>query len=355
MAIQITGTGCYIPSSIEKNENFQQHQFLNSDGSSFKYENNVIIEKFKAITGIGERRYAYDHLTSSDLGFFAAEKAIEDADIDPETLDYIIVAHNFGDVKHNTIQSDILPCLASRIKHSLRIKNPKCVAYDILFGCPGWVEGVIQAQAFIKAGMAKRCLVIGSETLSRVVDKHDRDSMIYSDGAGAAIIEVIDDGRTDTGILAHESASFTYDEAYYLHFGNSNNKTLCPDTRYIKMDGRKIYEFALSNVPQAMKSCLDKSGIDISEVKKIFIHQANEKMDEAILKRFYRLYKTEIPEDIMPMSIHKFGNSSVATVPTLFDLVKNNKLDQHQLEKGDVVMFASVGAGMHINAIVYRY
>ena len=121
------------------------------------------------------------------------------------------------------------------------------------------------------------------------------------------------------------------------------------------MDGRKIYEFALSNVPQAMKSCLDKSGIDISEVKKIFIHQANEKMDEAILKRFYRLYKTDIPEGIMPMSIHKFGNSSVATVPTLFDLVKNNKLDQHQLEEGDVIMFASVGAGMHINAIVYRY
>ncbi|MEM9678833.1 MAG: ketoacyl-ACP synthase III, partial [Bacteroidota bacterium] len=137
MVIRITGTGSYIPSSIEKNENFQQHQFLNSDGSTFKYENDVIIEKFKAITGIGERRYAYDHLTASDLGFFAAEKAIEDAGIDPETIDYIIVAHNFGDVKHNTIQSDILPCLASRVKHSLRIKNPKCVAYDILFGCPG--------------------------------------------------------------------------------------------------------------------------------------------------------------------------------------------------------------------------
>ena len=285
--------------------------------------------------------------------FFAAEKAIDDANIDPETIDYIIVAHNFGDVKHNTIQSDILPALASRIKHSLRIKNPKCVAYDILFGCPGWVEGVIQAKAFIKAGMAKKCLVIGAETLSRVVDKHDRDSMIFSDGAGATIVEL--DENAEGGILAHESASFTYDEAYYLYFGNSNNKTLCPDTRYIKMDGRKIYEFALTNVPKAMKACLDDSGVDISEVKKIFIHQANEKMDEAILKRFYRLYRAEIPKDIMPMSIQKYGNSSVATVPTLFDLVKNNKLGNHSLSKGDVVIFASVGAGMHINAIVYRY
>jgi len=352
MNIKITGTGSYIPDSIEKNENFHKHEFLNSDGTTIEHANEVIVEKFKAITGIAERRYVKDHLTSSDLGFFAAEKAIADANIDPETIDYIIVAHNFGDVKANTIQSDLLPCLASRVKHSLRIKNPKCVAYDILFGCPGWIEGVIQAKAFIEAGMAKRCLVIGSETLSRVVDKHDRDSMIYSDGAGAAIIEATNE---EGGILTHETASFTYDEAYYLFFGNSNKQELCRDTRYIKMHGRKIYEFALNNVPNAMKTCLDNSGVSIKNVKKIFIHQANEKMDEAIIKRFYRLYKMSAPEDIMPMSIHKLGNSSVATVPTLFDLVKNNKLENHKLTKGDVIIFASVGGGMHINAIVYKY
>ncbi len=352
MNIKITGTGSYIPSTVEKNENFHNHEFLNTDGSVITSPNEVIVEKFKSITGISERRYAKNHLNSSDLGFFAAEKAIEDANIDPETIDYIIVAHNFGDVKHGTIQSDFLPSLASRIKHSLRIKNPKCIAYDLLFGCPGWIEGVIQAQAFIKSGMAKRCLVIGTETLSRVVDKHDRDAMIFSDGAGATIIEATDD---EGGILTHETASFTYDEAYYLFFGNSNNQELDKDTRYIKMDGRKIYEFALINVPKAMKTCLDNSGVDITDVKKIFIHQANEKMDEAILKRFYRLYKTEIPEDIMPMSIQKLGNSSVATVPTLFDLVKNKQLKNHKLNKGDVVIFASVGAGMHINAIVYQY
>ncbi len=352
MAVKITGTGSFIPKSIERNEDFHQHEFLNVDGSKIDYPNEVIVEKFKAITGIVERRYADNQLTSSDLGFLAAQKAIDDADIDMETIDYIICAHNFGDVKHDTIQSDILPCLASRIKHRLRIKNPKCVAYDILFGCPGWVEGVIQAQAFINAGMAIRCLVVGSETLSRVVDVHDRDSMIYSDGAGASIVEAVEGAD---GILAHETASFTYDEAYYLFFGNSNNKNLCPNTRYIKMHGRKIYEFALTNVAQAMKDCLDKSGVDISQVKKVLIHQANEKMDEAIIKRFYRLYKAKVPEGIMPMSIHKLGNSSVATVPTLFDLIRNNKLDDHQINDGDVIIFASVGAGMHINAIVYKY
>ena len=120
------------------------------------------------------------------------------------------------------------------------------------------------------------------------------------------------------------------------------------------MYGRKIYEFAVSHVPQAMKACLDKTGISINEVKKIFIHQANEKMDEAIVKRFYAAYGLKAPEGIMPMNIHKMGNSSVATIPTLFDMVKNGKIENQHIQKGDVVIFASVGAGMNINAIVYR-
>jgi 3-oxoacyl-[acyl-carrier-protein] synthase-3 len=264
------------------------------------------------------------------------------------------LAHNFGDVKNTSIQSDILPSLASRVKHRLGIKNAECVAYDILFGCPGWVQGVIQAEAFIKSGMAKKCLVIGTETLSRVLDPHDRDSMIYSDGAGACIVEAIE-GNSNSGILSHAAQTDTLDECYYLFFGKSYDKSKDSNISYIKMFGRKIYEYGLNKVPLAMKTAVDKSGVDISEVKKIFIHQANEKMDEAIIKRFYRLYKTDIPEGVMPMSIHRLGNSSVATVPTLFDLVKHGKIENQEINKGDVVIFASVGAGMNINAIVYRY
>ena len=103
-----------------------------------------------------------------------------------------------------------------------------------------------------------------------------------------------------------------------------------------------------------MATCLEKSGIDISEVKKILIHQANEKMDEAIIERFYRIYKQSTPEDILPMSIHKLGNSSVATVPTLYDLLVKGNVKNHSIQKGDIILFASVGAGMNINAIVYR-
>ena len=349
----ITGTGTYIPLLKKENATFLNNRFLNEDGTSFSSENEVIIEKFKGITGIEERRYAKPEFSASDLGFFAAQKAIEEAKINSEELDYIILAHNFGDVKKNAIQSDILPSLATRVKYRLGIENPNCVAYDILFGCPGWIEGVIQAQAFIKAGIAKKCLVIGAETLSRVVDKHDRDSMIYSDGAGACIVEASE--NSSSGILSHATQTFTKEEAYFLHFGNSFDKNEDENVRYIKMNGRKIYEFALTNVPLAMKLALDKSGISIDEVKKIFIHQANEKMDEAIVKRFFRLYKKPTPEGVMPMSIHKLGNSSVATVPTLLDLVLKGKIENQQVNKGDVIILASVGAGMNINAIVYRY
>lgn len=352
MKIKITGIGSYIPEKKINNTDFDKHIFLNEDGSPFAYPNEVVIKKFKGITGIEKRRYAEDHYNTSDLAFFAAEKAIKNAKINPETIDYIIFAHNFGDVKCGTAQSDIIPSLATRVKNKLEIKNPKCVAYDILFGCPGWIEGVLQANAFIKSGMAKRCLVIGAETLSRVVDDHDRDSMIYSDGAGAAIIEASED---EAGMLSYESATYANDEAGFLFFGKSYNPDLDPDIRYIKMYGRKIYEFAISQVPAAMKSCLDKSGINITDVKKILIHQANEKMDEAIIQRFYKLYDKTAPADIMPMSIHELGNSSVATVPTLYDLLMRGEIKDHEINKGDVIIFASVGAGMNINAFVYRH
>ena len=350
---KITGTGAFIPSVIKKNKDFLNKEFLNENGTPFSSETDEIIEKFKAITGIEERRYAKPEFNTSDLAFFAAENAIKDANINKEDLDYIIVAHNFGDVNNGSNQTDLLPSLATRVKHKLGVENPNCVAYDILFGCPGWVEAIIQAHAFMKAGMASKCLVIGAETLSRVVDENDRDSMIFSDGAGACILESTEE--EGIGILSHASQTYAQEEAFFLYNGKSYNTSKESDTRYIKMLGRKIYEFALVNVPLAMKIALDKSGVSIDDVKKVFIHQANEKMDEGIIKRFFRLFKKKVPEGVMPMNIHKLGNSSVATVPTLLDLVLKGQIENQKVNKGDVVIFTSVGAGMSLNAIVYRF
>jgi len=354
--VLITGTGSYVPTEIVTNKDFAKNEFYDEGGVPFDIPHEEIAEKFKAITGIEERRYVSDNLVASDIGTIAAEIALDDAGADREEIDQLIVAHNFGDVQKGTIQTDIVPSLAARIKHALGIKNNACVAYDVTFGCPGWIQGIIQAEAFIRSGQAKKCLVVATETLSRVLDMHDRDSMIYADGAGACVVEGIESEQKE-GILSSSMSSHTLNEAHFLFLGKSNLKETDPRIRYIKMYGRKIYEFALTHVPAAMKAAMDKAGADIQEVKKIFIHQANEKLDFEVIKRFYRLYKIrQLPENIMPMSIHLLGNSSVATVPTLYDRVRKGICeDHHKLNKGDLVLMASVGAGMNINCIAYRY
>ena len=349
----IKGLGSYIPEIIKTNKDFENNTFFNDKNELIEGGGELITRKFKKITGIEERRYASDDLDASTLGFYAAQKAIEDARIDKEQIDHIIVAQNFGDVEVGNIQSEFMPSLASKIKQKLKIHNPSAVAYDVIFGCPGWVQGVIQADSFLKTGICKNALIVGCETLSRVVDEHDRDSMIFSDGAGACILSLNPD-NDDRGIASFSSVTHAIEEADYLFCGVSNMPN-SDRTKYIKMHGRKIYEYALSNVPLAMKDALDKSEYAISEVKKVFIHQANEKMDEAIIHRFYKLYEQVPPKNVMPMSIHKLGNSSVATVPTLMDLVKRGKLDDHTITEGDVCIIASVGAGMNINAIVYKF
>jgi 3-oxoacyl-[acyl-carrier-protein] synthase-3 len=178
--------------------------------------------------------------------------------------------------------------------------------------------------------------------------------MIFADGAGAAIIEGREED-TKRGILSHATVSHTKEERDFLYIGESNNKFGNNGTKYIKMNGHKIYSYSLTEVPKAMKYCLDKIDLPLTAINKILIHQANEKMDEAIIKRLYRAFGIkELPINIMPMIIERLGNSSVATVPTLYDLIIHNKLPKHQINKGDKILLASVGAGMNINCIAYQ-
>ena len=349
----ITGTGSFIPDNIVTNEDFLENRFLQKNGEPFDKSNQEIIEKFQLITGIEERRYADDDMMASDMGGVAAERALESSGLDPEELDYIIVAHNFGDILHDNRRSDMVPALASRVKNSLGIKNPKCVAYDLPFGCPGWLQGIIQANYYIRSGDATSALVIGSETLSRVCDPHDRDSMIYADGAGATVLQASEPGSS-SGILSHASRSDTETQAFFLEMERSYNEDY-DDTLFMKMDGRKLYQYAITHVPGLVKENIEDAGLELGDIKKVLIHQANEKLDEAILTRLFKLYDvSEIPDGIMPMTINKLGNSSVATVPTLLDLVSRNKMNGQKLTPGDDIVLASVGAGMHINSVVYR-
>ncbi|WP_372906204.1 3-oxoacyl-ACP synthase III family protein [Rhodohalobacter sp.] len=349
----ITGTGSFIPDKVIPNSDFFDNTFLQKDGTPFDKDNEETINKFEEITGIEERRYADDNMLASDMGAQASEKAIEMSGLDREKLDYIIVAHNFGDVRAENRRVDMVPSLASKVKHKLGIKNPYCVAYDLPFGCPGWLQGVIQANYYIRSGDAKSALVIGTETLSRICDPHDRDSMIYADGAGATVLQANNSG-SDSGILSHVARTDTETQVHYLNMDRSYDES-ADDTLYLKMDGRKLYQYALSNVPGLVKKSIEKAGLDLKDVNKVLIHQANEKMDEAILQRLFKLYdKQEMPYDIMPMTISKLGNTSVATVPTLLDLILRKQLDGHSINPGDTIIFASVGAGMNINSMVYR-
>ncbi|MDR3711938.1 MAG: ketoacyl-ACP synthase III [Puia sp.] len=364
----ITGSGCYIPEIVVKNIDFSENEFYSPDGSRLDRPVAEIVTKFSKITGIAERRYAHPDLLTSDIAAKAGELAIIDSGIDREEIDQLIVAHNFGDMTthraderdfSHPAQTDIVPSLASRVKRQLRIVNPACIPYDLIFGCPGWLQGMIQADAFFKAGIAKNALIIGAEILSRVIDPHDRDSMIFSDGAGACILQYKETEEPGAGILSSNTRSDCGEETGYIRLGETYKPATgqdpkCQDTKYIKMLGRKVYEYALRHVPSAMKDCLDRSGFGIRDVKAVFIHQANEKMDEAIVKAFFGLYGvTDLPADVMPMCIQWLGNSSVATIPTLFDLVRKGNMPGHKLCKGDIILFASVGAGMNINAVCY--
>lgn len=350
----IIGSGSYLPEQVVSNDAFLNHEFFDTTGLRITKPNAEVVQKLNEITEIRERRYAADHHTASDLAFFAAERAINSAAIDKETLDYIIIAHNFGDVAKGTNRVDFMPSLATRVKNKLSIKNPYCVAYDIAFGCPGWIQGMIQANYYLKSGEAKRVLVIGTETLSRVVDPHDRDSMIYADGAGATILEGKEENEP-RGILSHASRTDAIDEAFYLWMGKTNNAEACQENLYIKMHGRKLYKYAVRNVPPLVKKCLEKANLDVSDVNKVLIHQANAKLDEGIIRSFFKLYGIrEVPSDVMPMCIHKMGNNSVATVPILYDLILTGKVDGHEIQSGNHLVFSSVGAGMNVNAFVYK-
>ena len=350
----IVGTGSCIPTERIPNSYFLDHKFYDENGELFERPPAEIIEKFQAITGIDERRYVSDDLNTSDIAFDASRDALESSNTDKESLDYIVVAHNFGDVAVNNRRSDLVPSIAGRIKHKLRIRNPNTVCYDLPFGCPGWLQGLIQTDYFIRSGDAKRALVVGAEVLSRISDPHDRDSMIYADGAGACVVEGVK-SEVPVGILAHAARSDTYEHAHMLQMGNSYNPDFEGNDLFLKMQGHKLYEYALRTVPRVVRDCVVKAGLTITDISKVLIHQANAKMDDAILKRLFKLFGDDpAPEWTMPMTISWLGNSSVATLPTLLDLIFKKKLNNHRLESGETVAFASVGAGMNVNALIYR-
>ncbi|WP_252789860.1 3-oxoacyl-ACP synthase III family protein [Mucilaginibacter flavidus] len=351
----IAGSGSYLPTRVISNTDFLNNTFYDETGNQLGRPTEEIVRGFSDITGIYERRYVTDDLVASDIAYFAAADAIRDAGTDPEQLDYIIFAHNFGDIRADNARSEFVPTLASRVKYRLGIKNPATVCYDLPFGCAGWLQGVIQADLYIRSGQAKKVLIVGGETLSRISDPHDRDSMLYADGAGAIVLEARE-SDTPVGILSTNCHTYTAEQAYVLRMGKSNYPDHPqPDRLFLKMQGRVLYEHALKVVPLVTKESMDKAGLDIKDMDMLLIHQANKKMDEAMMRRLYEAFGAPQPtKNVMPLTVSWLGNSSVATLPTLYNLVEKGEMPGYSFHPGNNLVFASVGAGVNVNALVYR-
>lgn len=349
----IIGSGSYLPNKVIGRDFFLDSEFYTEDGVKIDKPAEETIAKFVEITEIENRRFIDEDLSNSQIGFEAAKIAIADANIDQEELDYIIYASNFGEVTVNGYV-DFMPTMAARVKNKLGIKNRKCITYDMIFGCPGWVEAMILADNLIKANVAKTILVIGAETLSRVTDPHDRNRMIFADGAGAVVVKATNE--ENVGIIAHNTICDNGPELNYLANGPSINQDSDQTRLFVRMQGRKIYEYALKNVPAAIKETIEDAKLSIEDIDKILIHQANAKMDYAMIDRLHKLYDVkDYDHSVSPMTVQDLGNTSVATIPTMFDLIIKGKMEGHTFkDKGNIVM-TSVGAGMNINAIVYKF
>lgn len=327
---------------------------MKKDGTVIEKETALIVKKLEEISCIQERRYIEDHHDSALMSVQAAEKALESAQLDKEDLDQIIVGHNFGNMRPNDTRSYLVPNLAARIKNHLQIKNHRCAAFDLLYGCPGWVQAMIQAHESIQVGSAKNILVMGVEVISRLLDPHDLDSMLFADGAGAVVLTA-KESQNKKGVLATLAYSHCLDDLDFIEMGGSSNPNKSKDL-HVKMQGKSVFKYAMSNLPDLITECLEKAEIPIQQVDKFLFHQANGKMLRSIASKLFKMHNVEGDIDkLMPLTVQHFGNSSVATIPTMLDLILRDQMTEHQIKEDDIVVMCSVGAGMHANCLVYQF
>ena len=350
----ILGTGSAIPELLVPNSHFESNEFYTSDGVKIAKTTKEIIEKLESITGIRERRYVPFDQDSIGLMTEASRLAVADAGLDVNQLSGIIVAHNAGNMIPQPGGFHTVPNLAALLKNALDCTNHECFAYDILFGCPGWIQAVIQAHQTIRCGDGRHILVTGLEVASRMLDPHDVDSMILGDGCGACVVSQ-SENKTE-GIISHTTYSHGQEDNRIIYLGKSNKKGVAGSC-YFHMNGREVYKYATEWVPKVLKDALDKANLEIGDVDIFLFHQANAKMLDAIAKNLAHICGVtgDMFEGKIPSTIEFLGNTSVATIPTMLDLIRKNWLDGYQISDGNIAVMASVGAGMHCNALVYQF
>lgn len=351
----IIGSGSYIPELVIKKDFFGNHIFFDDNKQQIKISTKKIVDKFIEITEIKERRYLSNQLMNSDMAKIAGEKALIASGIDKEMLDYLIVAHNYSEVSYKSKQIELIPSFSIRVKNKLNIKSNRCKAYDMIYGCAGWVESLILASQFIRSNIAKYILIIGSDNLSRCLDPYDRNSMIFADGAGAVVLEAKENDNL-MGVINHISICDSNQEINFISNSYSSlNPNYLNSNINIKIKGKKVYEYVLQKVPVAMKLVLDNSGFHLKDINMVLLHQANAKMDKAIIKRLFNLYNLQnIPDNFSPMTVQYLGNTSVASIPTMYDLISKGYMKGYEFKSGNIILLVSVGSGMIINVVLYK-
>ncbi len=320
MTARIAGIGTCVPENIITNDDLAKIV----DTSD---------EWIRSRTGIRERRISTKEGTS-ELAAQAARRALEAAGVSAEEVDIIILGTSSPDYNY--------PSGACEVQAAIGAVH--AVAFDISAACAGFIFAMEIVQGFFQSGVYRTALIIGAETLSKVTDWSDRSTcVLFGDGAGAAVLKA-----EETGIIDMTMGSDgTKGEALACRsrsLGNFLTGTK-PELGFMTMDGQEVFRFAVKKVPESIEVLLDKTGISKDEIRYFVLHQANERIVEAVAKRLKQ------PMEKFPMSISRYGNTSTASIPLLL----NEMLEQNMLKRGDKIIMSGFGAGMTWGAVLLEW
>lgn len=318
---KITAFGTYVPEQIIVNQYFED--FIDTND-----------EWIVSRTGIKTRRFAKAGEYASDLSVKAVENLVERSGVDISDVDFIVVC--------TTSPDQPMPNTASRVQYKLGIKNAGC--NDIYAACAGFVYGLQMAHGFVNAGVYKKVLVIGSESLSKIMDMKDRTSCIlFGDGAGAALVEPSEEEH----FLAFNSGtSGDYGHDLYLsHKKNSINGVGINPHGKIMQNGRSVFKWAVGNIPVKIQELVAKAGMTLDDLDYIVPHSANLRILEAIAKNL------DYPMDKMPESVTEFGNTSSASIPLAIAKSEANG----GIKKGDTLLLIGFGGGLTFAGTILKW
>ncbi|WP_005036957.1 beta-ketoacyl-ACP synthase III [Holophaga foetida] len=314
-SVGITATGQFFPDRIVTNDELSQYCETNDEWITTR-------------TGIKERRWVEKGVGSSDLGAEALKMALKNRGLTPDDLDAIVACTTTPDM--------FFPCTAALIQH--KIGATKCFGFDLNAGCSGFLFGLTTGANMVAGGGFKRVAVVGCDVMSSILDLSDRNTaVLFGDGAGAVILEQVEDGL---GILDFEHYIDGSGGAFLrMEAGGSvmpaSAETVAAKKHYIYQEGKEVYKRAVREMAEASRLMLDRNNIDPKDLKLFIPHQANIRIMEAAAKRL------ELPAELMANNIRYFANTTAATIPTAM----HQCYEAGRMGKGDTLVLAAFGAG----------